>query len=1190
MGKSLTDIVRGIRKTNKHPSAYISECMNEIKNELKGTNIDVKAVAIQKLTYLQMFGQSMGFASFFMLEILPSPSFENKRIAYLAIRQSFHEKTDVLIMLTGQLKKDFISQNTYQACVALDTLSNVCTLELARNLVSDVLTMTTSNRPFLRRMAILTLYSIFIKYPDALLGAFPRLKERLDDDDPNVQWAAVNVVCELVTKTPKNFTALIPALFRKLKKYSNNWMLIKVLKAISLLTTVEKRLSRKLVEPLSEILNNSGSKSVLYEAINVVLLGMTKYKSIVKLSAEKLRIFVESSDRNLKYLGLVAYNKLMKEYPGLVAENRDIIVKCLKDDDVMIRMRALDLISNMANRQNLIDIVRKLLEHVSASEGSFQDDLIEKILSICYAENYGRIRDFEWYLNTLINLGSTPDTKIGPKISERILDVMVRVKALREYGVSRFLKLINSNIKNLSGEILYAASYCLGEFSNFLDEDEPRIAIEYLLQPRSVTQSPRVQALFLQNSLKLYLNILKQNQEDEESNGDEEILEIEEILETNLPTFTQSIHLEVQERACTFLSILKLNKDMRSMGTSIDQELFSVFSEELNPVAKNAQKKVRVPKDLDLDAWINEPPKEEESDNYGSDEDEFEKMFRYEGKRAKRRRMKKEMARKRNKHKKRGHKSKKEREREKKLNPYIIKDGEKRHRGRHGSKHRRHRHSKHHRGRSKNRDSDDQTEEIPTKQLTDLGIDIKVGTQKGKSRRKPKRARNKSPDVVVEVASVMDQPEDALPSSDDEKSKKKTSELFSSLAKLDLSQREGFILPKVQQYGKEKEEKSRKDMKLANNKTEDKHKSRHRHHKKHHSSKHHSRHQKTEEKVNEKEEGKKHHRHHRKHHGKHHGKHQGKHHGKTSQSKENKNTTTQESKNPYQAFDLINFDTPKENQTQKQTQTQTQKQTNNFEGLLTELEKPKETTLKKEIKEQPKRQTTKTHSHRTGEKKKKDLNKAYQDRKIIIKMEQYVEKNEPSKVFVKLSGRTRSGRPLNHFRIEVTSTSQSSFKLIKASASGRATTKLIFSLQGIESALSAQCKATYIYPGKKAKSQVEFQFAIYPATFLIPIKIDRESLVSILRGGEISSLSKFELPSPPHGFNKYVEYLIKLLNVQICESNPKVATLYAKTINDKHAVILVNFNNNVLNINIRTSSQSYAQQIIDFIKDNIDNL
>ena len=50
---------------------------------------------------------------------------------------------------------------------------------------------------------------VLLKFPDALRPAFPRIKEKLDDPDPGVQCAAVNVICELARKNPKVGTKLL---------------------------------------------------------------------------------------------------------------------------------------------------------------------------------------------------------------------------------------------------------------------------------------------------------------------------------------------------------------------------------------------------------------------------------------------------------------------------------------------------------------------------------------------------------------------------------------------------------------------------------------------------------------------------------------------------------------------------------------------------------------------------------------------------------------------------------------------------------------------------------------------------------------------------------------------------------------------------------------------------------------------
>lgn len=81
--------------------------------------------------------------------------------------------------------------------------------------------------------AVLMMYKVFLRYPEALRPAFPKLKEKLEDPDPGVQSAAVNVICELARKNPKNYLSLAPIFFKLMTTSTNNWMLIKIIKLVS---------------------------------------------------------------------------------------------------------------------------------------------------------------------------------------------------------------------------------------------------------------------------------------------------------------------------------------------------------------------------------------------------------------------------------------------------------------------------------------------------------------------------------------------------------------------------------------------------------------------------------------------------------------------------------------------------------------------------------------------------------------------------------------------------------------------------------------------------------------------------------------------------------------------------------------------------------------------------------------------
>ncbi|XP_031641948.1 AP-3 complex subunit delta-1 isoform X12 [Oncorhynchus kisutch] len=626
--KNLQDLVRGIRNHKEDEAKYISTCIDEIKQELKQDNIAVKANAVCKLTYLQMLGYDVSWAAFNIVEVMSSSKFTYKRIGYLAASQCFHESTDVIMLTTNQIRKDLSSPNQYDTGVALTGLSCFVTPDLARDLANDIMTLMSHTKPYIRKKAVLIMYKVFLKYPESLRPAFPRLKEKLEDPDPGVQSAAVNVICELARRNPKNYLSLAPLFFKLMTSSTNNWVLIKIIKLFGALTPLEPRLGKKLIEPLTNLIHSTSAMSLLYECVNTVIAvlislssGMPNHSASIQLCVQKLRILIEDSDQNLKYLGLLAMSKILKTHPKSVQSHKDLILQCLDDKDESIRLRALDLLYGMVSKKNLMEIVKKLMLHVDKAEGTtYRDELLTKIIDICSQSNYQYITNFEWYISILVELTRLEGTRHGHLIASQMLDVAIRVKAIRAFAVAQMATLLD-NAHLLTGntqrngicEVLYAAAWICGEFSEHLEE--PMVTLEAMLRPKVATLPGHIQAVYVQNAAKLFATVLRGH---EGVPADSMVAqETSQLLIDRLPLFVQSSNLEVQERASCILQLVKYIQKLQQKDVEVAEEVTALFAGELNPVAPKAQKKVPVPEGLDLDVWINEPPSGSESEDEG---------------------------------------------------------------------------------------------------------------------------------------------------------------------------------------------------------------------------------------------------------------------------------------------------------------------------------------------------------------------------------------------------------------------------------------------------------------------------------------------------------------------------------------------------------------------------------------------
>uniref|UniRef100_A0A1I7UKK7 AP-3 complex subunit delta n=1 Tax=Caenorhabditis tropicalis TaxID=1561998 RepID=A0A1I7UKK7_9PELO len=635
--KSLTDLIRGIRNNKDNESRYIAQCMEEIKQELRQDSIYVKANAIEKLAYLQMLGYDISWASFNVIEVMASVKYTEKRIGYLAAAQSFHDETDVLMLTTNLIRKDVNSANMYESGIALGGLSCFVTPDLARDLAADIVNLLACSRPYTRKRAVLLLYKVFLKYPDALRPTFPRLKEKLEDPDPGVQSSAVNVICELARKNPRNYLTLAPVFFKLMTTSSNNWMLIKIIKLFGALVPLEPRLGKKLLEPLTNLINSTSAMSLLYECINTVIAVLISisaggdHTASIQLCVQKLGVLIEDSDQNLKYLGLLAMGKILKTHPKAVQAHKDIVLRCLDDKDESIRLRSLDLLYGMVSKKNIVEIVKKLMEHVEAAEGShYRDELLSRIIGICSYSNYQYITNFEWYISVLVELTKVEGTEHGAKIAEQIQDVTVRVESIRHFSVSQMALLVENAHVLLAGsaqqrsnmcEVLLAAAWICGEYSQHVRKQQG--VLESMLKAKPSVMPGHILSVYVQNIGKLYSTLMSQAEEEDDW---DQIESLDNLMLSKLPQFELSEHLEAQERACNLMTIIRIVESHHQKREKMGGEVQKLYDGELNPVATKAQRKVPVPEGLDLDAWIGEEwGSEGESEE--EEESDLEEMF-----------------------------------------------------------------------------------------------------------------------------------------------------------------------------------------------------------------------------------------------------------------------------------------------------------------------------------------------------------------------------------------------------------------------------------------------------------------------------------------------------------------------------------------------------------------------------------
>eukprot|EP01061_Rhynchopus_euleeides_P041815 TRINITY_DN730_c0_g3_i3.p1 TRINITY_DN730_c0_g3~~TRINITY_DN730_c0_g3_i3.p1 ORF type:complete len:919 (+),score=494.86 TRINITY_DN730_c0_g3_i3:178-2934(+) len=511
--KSLPELVKGIRKHKKNEQDYIQKSLQEIKEELRHRDVAVKVIAVQKMTYLHMIGYNMEYGSFTIVEVMSSEDFLHKRIGFLACAQSFHEKVEMVQMIPNLLRNALKSSSQWEQGLALSCLSNICTPELAEILVSEVANLLQSQRPYVKKKTLLTLFKIFLQYPAALRPCFPRIKEKLDDPDPSVTAAAVNVICELARKNPKNYLGMAPVFFKLFSNLQNNWTLIKIVKVFGSLAPEEPRLPKKLSEPLSQCINKTPAKSLLYECLLTVASNSKPDSDIMALAVDKLKQFVQDPDQNLKYLGLKGLAMVMRNSPQLLSNAKDMIIDCLGDEDVAIRVKALTLVVGLVSKRNLHSVVAKMQEQmVLRDDDEFRNIIVKHVVDMCRQQQYAFVTNFEWYLRVLMDLtqSNIQHFEHGDLLEEEFLNVIIRVRDVRPFGIKCVAALLCNPMVYQSAEdpkstlsrVLKAANYLASEYPEYVPNKHS--VVTSLMKKRMTSAPTDVQATALQACLKLY--------------------------------------------------------------------------------------------------------------------------------------------------------------------------------------------------------------------------------------------------------------------------------------------------------------------------------------------------------------------------------------------------------------------------------------------------------------------------------------------------------------------------------------------------------------------------------------------------------------------------------------------------------------------------------------------------------------
>jgi len=161
---------------------------------------------------------------------------------------------------------------------------------------------------------------------------------------------------------------------------------------------------------------------------------------------------------------LIKYTSADKVYEQLSS----IIFTSLKDNDLSIRRRALDLCFLTCTNNSVKQICKELLIYFNEDEPQLKEDVALKIAIL--AEKYAV--DYTWYIDVCMKMLEVAGDYVSEDIIYRIIQIVTgfenqgQNQQLQLYAAEKVIKLLEN--ENVYDSLVKLAAHILGEFGGLI--------------------------------------------------------------------------------------------------------------------------------------------------------------------------------------------------------------------------------------------------------------------------------------------------------------------------------------------------------------------------------------------------------------------------------------------------------------------------------------------------------------------------------------------------------------------------------------------------------------------------------------------------------------------------------------------------------------------------------------------------
>ncbi|CAO3696730.1 unnamed protein product [Rhizopus stolonifer] len=430
-----------------------------------------------------MLGYPAHFGQMECLKLVASPKYADKRLGYLGIMLLIDEKTEVLTLVTNSLKNDMNHSNMFVVGLALCTMGNISSSEMARDLCSEVEKLMGSSNTYIRKKAALCALRVISRVPELHENFISKSKSLLNDRSHGVLITGITLVTEICEQNPENITIFrkaVPLLVRHLKNLTSAgfspehdvtgvtdpFLQVKILRLLRILAKDDREASESMNDILAQVATNTENaknvgNSILYETV-LTIMNIESEAGLRVLAVNILGKFLSNRDNNIRYVALETLNKTVGIETQAVQRHRNIILDCLRDGDISIRRRALELSFALINEGNVRVLTRELLAFLEVADSEFKQGMTTKI-SLA-AERFAPNK--RWHIDTMLRALKLAGNHVREEVLAGFISLAASTSELHKYTVQKLYGALKQDISQES--LVLAGVWVIGEYGDVL--------------------------------------------------------------------------------------------------------------------------------------------------------------------------------------------------------------------------------------------------------------------------------------------------------------------------------------------------------------------------------------------------------------------------------------------------------------------------------------------------------------------------------------------------------------------------------------------------------------------------------------------------------------------------------------------------------------------------------------------------